>query len=161
GFAVGHPLANNFSIAATAETFERYFDVKLEPLQGGRMKIVSAEPISDLELPNSALPLPLKDKVSAVLFTPPPDFGPGPNSGSIQDSAACPFACNCGENAPIFNEITTIELDQSPTVHTGPSISKRARNVQTCGSKVTKGCRAANHYRRRPLLGQGLTGGGY
>jgi hypothetical protein len=77
GFVVGPLVANNFSIEAPVATFEEYFGVRLVARPSSGMQIEGVEGASAFELPRNALPDPVRDKVTAVLFTRPPDFGPG------------------------------------------------------------------------------------
>jgi hypothetical protein len=78
GFAVGALVANNFSITASPATFKKFFRARLTSARDG-IRDIDGERVSALEVPGDALPDALKDKVSAVLFTRPPDFGPGAN----------------------------------------------------------------------------------
>lgn len=76
GFTVGPIVANNFSISAPVSTFESYFHVKLESVQGAGIRVRKAKQPPVTELPASALPASVRDKVEAILFSTPPDFGP-------------------------------------------------------------------------------------
>ena len=77
GFTVGPLVGNSFSITAPQTTFERVFSMDLAHVakRSGR-KRPSARGESNL-LPTSKLPTTVAALVSAVTFTPPPDFGPG------------------------------------------------------------------------------------
>jgi len=70
GFSVGPLVANNFSITAPVSLFETHFGVA--PAQGTRAR-------QQPELPLDALPPIARNAVEAVVFTKPPDFGPGGN----------------------------------------------------------------------------------
>ena len=77
GFTVGPLVGNSFSITAPRATFESVFSVDLAHVakRSGR-KAKPARGESNL-LPTSKLPKAVAALVSAVTFTPPPDFGPG------------------------------------------------------------------------------------
>jgi hypothetical protein len=78
GFRTGALVANNFSITASQEHFERYFQVRLEFGTRGEMKGVhsSHRSAQGLQLPVEGLPPDLRSKVQMILFSPPPAFGP-------------------------------------------------------------------------------------
>lgn len=68
GFTVGPFLANNFSIAGSAQLFEKFFGVTpAETLEASK----------DYELPLNALPSEVQSSVQAIVVTRRPDFGPG------------------------------------------------------------------------------------
>jgi hypothetical protein len=75
GFEVGEVVANNFSITAPVETFEKVFNTRLHLEGRGAGKSVK-DKSGDYELPLRALPKTLVDILESVTFTPPPDFGP-------------------------------------------------------------------------------------
>jgi hypothetical protein len=77
GFIVGPLVGNNFSIAAQAAAFKSYFGVDLTGTPQSGVKVLGAEGAAALELPVDMLPTAIRDKVEAVLFTKPPDFGLG------------------------------------------------------------------------------------
>jgi hypothetical protein len=77
GFTVGPLVGNNFSIAAPAAAFKSYFGVDLTGTPRSGVKVLGVEGAAALELPVDMLPAAVRDKVEAVLFTKPPDFGPG------------------------------------------------------------------------------------
>jgi hypothetical protein len=62
-FVVGPLVANNFSIEASPSLFGRYFGV--------------AHAGPPYELPLDGLPQVARQAIEAVIFTTPPDFGPG------------------------------------------------------------------------------------
>ena len=62
GFQTGPMVGNSFSITAPASTFERMFGVR--------------PPVAELNLPHDRLPPSIANDVEAVVFVPPPDFGP-------------------------------------------------------------------------------------
>jgi hypothetical protein len=76
GFTTGPQFAGSFSISGAAELFERYFGICPMRDAGGPSSVVG-ECRPDLELPLTAMPLELRQRIEAVLFTKPPDFGPG------------------------------------------------------------------------------------
>jgi hypothetical protein len=69
GFQIGPLVGISFSIAGPVEHFEEFFKVRAEQ-QG-------PQPFSVNELPLSALNPALREHIETVLFTRPPDFGPG------------------------------------------------------------------------------------
>ncbi len=70
GFIAGPLVANNFSITAPAPLFEKYFGAASEQASSARQQS---------ELPLDGLPPETRNAVEAVVFTKPPDFGPGGN----------------------------------------------------------------------------------
>jgi hypothetical protein len=72
GFDVGSAVGNNFSITASAGTFERVFDVPVHRTERGGLAGPDGETLRLDKLPDS-----LSRIVAAVTFIPPPDFGPG------------------------------------------------------------------------------------
>ncbi|HJZ54173.1 MAG TPA: hypothetical protein VKE74_04415 [Gemmataceae bacterium] len=68
GFQVGPVVGVSFSITGPVELFERFFRVKAT---------AGERPFAADELPVSALDPGLRSDVKIVLFTRPPDFGPG------------------------------------------------------------------------------------
>jgi hypothetical protein len=66
GFGVTAPVGASFSIVAPREQFEREFRVRLD-----EEKLAQG-----LELSLQTLPANVASVVQAVVFTPPPDFGP-------------------------------------------------------------------------------------
>lgn len=73
GFEVGQAVGNSFSITAPKSTFEKVFKVKLKE---EKEKGVTTSDEGSYEVPISKLPEDLRREVTAVTFTPPPDFGP-------------------------------------------------------------------------------------
>ena len=69
GFQVGPLVGISFSIAAPVQRFEEVFKVKAQ--RKGQL------PFAATELPVSSLNPDLRRYIEAVLFTQPPDFGPG------------------------------------------------------------------------------------
>ena len=77
GFDVGNMVGNSFSITALKSTFEKFFKIKLQVEERGDVKVAAAKGnTKGHELPLKALPRNLSQLVSAVTFSPPPDFGP-------------------------------------------------------------------------------------
>lgn len=78
GFEAGPLVGTSFSITGPRSRFETTFGVHLE-VERGPDDLVSRVTTSegDLELPVGRLPTAVARHVSAVTFTPPPDFGPG------------------------------------------------------------------------------------
>jgi hypothetical protein len=64
----------SFAITAPKSRFEKFFGAKLESDARGVHRGSVDSP--DYELPVSRLPGAVRDKIAAVTFTPPPDFGP-------------------------------------------------------------------------------------
>lgn len=83
GFTVGAPAPLGFAITAAAATFERVFGVQLVALGdpdegvGGGVGVRAEAGPPRSELPLTALPVPLAARLEAVVFAPPPEFGPG------------------------------------------------------------------------------------
>lgn len=75
GFEVAAPVGTSFSITAPASTFERVFNVKIESDGRGSARVASDDK-GNYELPLSSLSEALREIVTAVTFSPPPDFGP-------------------------------------------------------------------------------------
>jgi hypothetical protein len=69
GFEIGPLVGVSFSITGPVERFEAFFQVRAE--QPG------SQPFSANELPLSSLNPALRQHIASVLFTRPPDFGPG------------------------------------------------------------------------------------
>ena len=69
GFQVGPLVGISFSIAGPVERFEEFFKVRAEQK--------SPQPFPVDELPLSGLNPALREHIETVLFTRPPDFGPG------------------------------------------------------------------------------------
>lgn len=77
GFTTGKLFANSFAITAPVELFEKYFQIKLESTpEGGTQVSAKGQPAS-FNLPVNVLPANITNQVKAILFTKPPDFGPG------------------------------------------------------------------------------------
>jgi hypothetical protein len=76
GFETGPLVGISFSITAALNVFEKFFKVKLRPAKMGGVESVREIQSGGHELPLHALPKSVADKVEAVIFTPPPDFGP-------------------------------------------------------------------------------------
>jgi hypothetical protein len=71
GFEVGELVANSFSITATRNTFERVFHTQLHRSEN-RFTLKD----NSLEFPLEKLPENLGQRINAVTFSTPPDFGP-------------------------------------------------------------------------------------
>lgn len=85
GFKTGPVVGHSFAIEADGARFTTVFGVRLQALPTGGVAIQGAPrgtPAS--ELPRTALPAAVQPLVTHVLFTEPPDFGPG---GSFSDPA--------------------------------------------------------------------------
>ncbi|MBI3970031.1 MAG: hypothetical protein HY332_01970 [Chloroflexi bacterium] len=76
GFDVGPVVGNSFSITAPAGTFRKAFNTQLRREARGSVQAVKEDGGAGFELPLEHLPEPARGLVSAVTFTPPPDFGP-------------------------------------------------------------------------------------
>lgn len=78
GFEAGPLVGTSFAITAPRSRFETTFGVHLEVERGpddGVSRVTTSE--GEFELPVGSLPTAVARHVSAVTFTPPPDFGPG------------------------------------------------------------------------------------
>lgn len=75
GFTVGECVGNSISITGPARLFEACFRTKLRETGGG----VQFEG-DGYELAAEKIPSALQAQISAITFTPPPDFGPGATS---------------------------------------------------------------------------------
>lgn len=77
GFKVGDVVGTSFSISASAGIFEKVFNIKIVgDAQKGIQCKWKDNSVKD-HLPLSALPKDASGLVKAIVFTPPPDFGPG------------------------------------------------------------------------------------
>jgi len=77
GFEVGNMVGHSFSITASLSKFEKFFKVELQEKDSGEVQLASAPDDLGLhKLPLKALPRDLAQLVAAVIFSPPPDFGP-------------------------------------------------------------------------------------
>jgi hypothetical protein len=77
GFEVSKPAGIGFSITAPSSVFKKVFKIKtISDERGGIKAVVEKGAEGDYELPLKALPKELAEDVSAVTFSPPPDFGP-------------------------------------------------------------------------------------
>lgn len=77
GFEVSKPAGIGFSITAPSSVFKKVFNIKTTSDKRGGIKAVAEKGTEgDYELPLKALPKELAQYVSAVTFSPPPDFGP-------------------------------------------------------------------------------------
>jgi hypothetical protein len=68
GFTVGPLVANNFSVSGSDDLFEKLFGVGLPETRGVQQ---------ETQLPLKRLAPQIRRAVQAVVFTKPPDFGPG------------------------------------------------------------------------------------
>jgi len=76
GFECGSLVANNFSIAADVEQFNRWFHVHLTVQPNGAVFVEDPGGAPEYELPRAALPEWMRAKVVGIFFTRLPDFGP-------------------------------------------------------------------------------------
>jgi len=76
GFTVEHAFANSFAITGPAELFEKVFDAGLLETEKGGLKASHSDQSGSFELPKDRLPTEIGKIVSAITFSPPPDFGP-------------------------------------------------------------------------------------
>lgn len=77
GFAIGTVVGNNFSITGPMSTFERVFGVRLRRPAPDQIVREGVEGPEAFELPLSNIPPAIRRHVTAVTFTPAPEFGPG------------------------------------------------------------------------------------
>lgn len=75
GFEIGECVGNSISITGSVRLFESCFRTKLRDVGGG-VQFASA----GYELAAENIPPALQAQIVAITFTPPPDFGPGPDS---------------------------------------------------------------------------------
>jgi hypothetical protein len=75
-FEIGPAVGISFSITAPISTFEKVFKTQLRLAPGGGVEAIKADGSGSYELPLNALAAGLANLVTAVTFTPPPDFGP-------------------------------------------------------------------------------------
>lgn len=76
GFKVSSLFGISFSIAATADKYEEYFGARLYKEKNSIPGFILKRKKIGAELKNELLPDEIKEYVQAVIFTPPPDFGP-------------------------------------------------------------------------------------
>jgi hypothetical protein len=77
GFGVGDPVGIAFSVEAPRSRFERFFATTVGPAEQGGFGAFEGGR-GQRELPLSALPPPVRERVVAVTFEPPAElFGPG------------------------------------------------------------------------------------
>lgn len=76
GFEVGPMVGISFAITAPVSLFEQQFQTQLRLAEAGGVEAVKADGSGSYELPLAALPSSLANLVTAVAFSPPPDFGP-------------------------------------------------------------------------------------
>lgn len=76
GFQVSPLVGISFSITAAQSVFERTFRVTLQRNERGGVEVVNKNRSAGYELPLNKLPRELQGLISAVTFSPPPDFGP-------------------------------------------------------------------------------------
>jgi len=72
GFEIGRCVGNSMSITATARLFESHFHVKLQEAGSGVQFAEGGYELAEVKIPST-----LRAQISAITFTPPPDFGPG------------------------------------------------------------------------------------
>src|SRR5215204_205145 len=78
GFDVSKPAGIGFSISAPATVFKKVFKIRtISDERGGIKAAAATRAEGTYELPLKALPKEVAQYVSAVTFSPPPDFGPG------------------------------------------------------------------------------------
>jgi hypothetical protein len=74
GFEIGPVVGTSFSISASPRTFEATFHTRLPRDENGRLDLNPAG--QGYELPLAQIPHDISKNIQAVVFTPPPDFGP-------------------------------------------------------------------------------------
>jgi hypothetical protein len=79
GFEVGPLFANSFSITAELERFSTYFQATVQSSAGEGIEVKTKEDSVGSELPLNSLPPRVRDKIEAIVFSKPPDFGPAGN----------------------------------------------------------------------------------
>ena len=77
GFEVSKPAGIGFSITAPESLFQKVFNIRTTSDKRSGTKAVAEKDVEgDYELPLKALPKELTQYISAITFSPPPDFGP-------------------------------------------------------------------------------------
>ena len=74
GFQVANLVGISFSITATPKTFEAFFSTKLRFRTKTGIEVVDSRSPTGYELPLTALPPSLAERVVAITFSPPADF---------------------------------------------------------------------------------------
>ena len=83
GFEVGQLGGISFAITAPKERFEQLFGVELDVDERGAVSLAGKKaPSGGLELPLGRLPAAVRDRLEAVVFTPPADLHAGGDEGS-------------------------------------------------------------------------------
>jgi len=77
GFEVGPLFGNSFSITAEASKFESYFNATLELSSREAITVRTKENSIRSDLPLDSVSEGVRDKITAIVFSRPPDFGPG------------------------------------------------------------------------------------
>ena len=77
GFQTGNLVGTSFSITASKDTFERFFDVHITSNQKSAVLKFQKKEKTSFELSREHLPKSIATDVDVITFTPPPDFGPG------------------------------------------------------------------------------------
>ena len=77
GFSTGELSGISFSITGPAAAFEKFLRAEICEDKDGLPGFVSEGRKVGLELSNEMLPEEVKTFVNAIVFTAPPDFGPG------------------------------------------------------------------------------------
>ena len=76
GFTCGPLVANNFSIAADTDTFNRSLNVRVVSAPTGAVYFDGPRGVPQYELSGAALPESMRDMVASIVLTRLPDFGP-------------------------------------------------------------------------------------
>jgi len=76
GFKVENVVGISFSISAPVEIFEDTFKARIGKTENKGFEFIQADGTGSNELPKSSLALFSTGIVQAILFIPPPDFGP-------------------------------------------------------------------------------------
>lgn len=76
GFEVGPLVANNFSITAPVQKFEKFFKVRVKSSRARGVQFAKTKEEARRELTTGDLPPSLRDKVETIVVSAPPDFGP-------------------------------------------------------------------------------------
>ncbi len=76
GLEVGPFVGISFSVTGSVDAFEKLLGVPLRRVAGGGIKFVVAGGDATAELPAEHLPMDLRPLIQAIVFPPPPDFGP-------------------------------------------------------------------------------------
>lgn len=79
GFEVSPVVGISFAITAPVSIFEKVFQTRIQRDARGGIKATRTGQAATQELPLQSLPNEITERIEAVTFSPPPDFGPTPS----------------------------------------------------------------------------------